>query len=76
MAAAKVKVEVVTSFIDKHSGEVHKVGEVMSITRKRLDEIASVDPDLVREYVEPEQTQGNQPDDAQPQDEVAEQEHE
>lgn len=64
MAAAKVKVEVVTSFIDKHSGEVHKAGEVMSITRKRLDEIASVDANLVREYVEP--------DDQQPQDEVAE----
>lgn len=62
MAAAKVKVEVVTSFIDKHSGEVHKAGEVMSVTRKRLDEIASVDANLVREYVEPEQ----------PQDEVAE----
>lgn len=64
MAAAKVKVEVVTSFIDKHSGEVYKAGEVMSITRKRFDEIASVDPELVREYVEP--------DDQQPQDEVAE----
>lgn len=62
MAAAKVKVEVVTSFIDKHSGEVHKAGEVMSVTRKRLDEIASADPELVREYVEPEQ----------PDDEVAE----
>lgn len=62
MAAAKVKVEVVTSFIDKHSGEVHKAGEVMSVTCKRLEEIASVDPELVREYVEPEQ----------PQDEVAE----
>lgn len=71
MAAAKVKVEVVTSFIDKHSGEVHKAGEVMSITRKRLDEIASVDPELVREYVEPDQT-----DDAQPQDKVAEQKQE
>lgn len=68
MAAAKVKVEVVTSFIDKHSGEVHKAGEVMSITRKRLDEIASVDPELVREYVEP--------DDQQPQDEAAEQKQE
>ena len=70
MAAAKVKVEVVTSFIDKHSGEVHKVGEVMSVTRKRLDEIASVDPNLVREYVEPEQP------DEQPKDEVAEQKQE
>ena len=70
MAAAKVEVEVVTSFIDKHSGEVHKVGEVMSVTRKRLDEIASVDPNLVREYVEPEQP------DEQPQDEVAEQKQE
>ena len=70
MAAAKVLVEVVTSFIDKHSGEVHKVGEVMSVTRKRLDEIASVDPNLVREYVEPEQP------DEQPQDEVAEQKQE
>lgn len=68
MAAAKVEVEVVTSFIDKHSGEVHKAGEVMSITRKRLDEIASVDVNLVREYVEP--------DDQQPQDEVAEQKQE
>lgn len=66
MAAAKVKVEVVTSFIDKHSGEVHKAGEVMSVTRKRLDEIASVDANLVREYVEPEQ----------PDDEVAEQKQE
>lgn len=68
MAAAKVKVEVVTSFIDKHSGEVHKAGEVMSVTRKRLDEIASVDANLVREYVEP--------DDQQPQDEVAEKKQE
>lgn len=66
MAAAKVKVEVVTSFIDKHSGEVHKAGEVMSVTRKRLDEIASVDLELVREYVEPEQ----------PDDEVAEKKQE
>lgn len=66
MAAAKVKVEVVTSFIDKHSGEVHKAGEVMSVTRKRLDEIASIDPELVREYVEPEQ----------PDDEVAEKKQE
>lgn len=66
MAAAKVKVEVVTSFIDKHSGEVHKAGEVMSVTRKRLNEIASVDPELVREYVEPEQ----------PQDDVAEKKQE
>lgn len=71
MAAAKVKVEVVTSFIDKHSSEVHKAGEVMSVTRKRLDEIASVDPELVREYVEPEQ-----PDDQQPRDEVVEQKQE
>lgn len=68
MAAAKVKVEVVISFIDKHSGEVHKAGEVMSVTRKRLDEIASVDANLVREYVEP--------DDQQPQDEVAEEKQE
>ena len=66
MAAAKVKVEIVSSFIDKHSGEVHKAGEVMSVTRKRLDEIASVDPELVREYVEPEQ----------PDDEVAEKKQE
>lgn len=66
MAAAKVKVEVVTSFIDKHSGKVHKAGEVMSVTRKRLDEIASVDTNLVREYVEPEQ----------PDDEVAEKKQE
>lgn len=66
MAAAKVKVEIVTSFIDKHSGEVHKAGEVMSVTRKRLDEIANVDPELVREYVEPEQ----------PDDEVAEKKQE
>ena len=66
MAAAKVKVEVVASFIDKHSGEVHKAGEVMSVTRKRLDEIASVDLELVREYVEPEQ----------PDDEVAEKKQE
>lgn len=66
MAAAKVKVEIVTSFIDKHSGEVHKAGEVMSVTRKRLDEIASVDPELVSEYVEPEQ----------PDDEVAEKKQE
>lgn len=65
MAAAKVKVQVVTSFIDKHSGEVHKVGEVMSVTRKRLDEIASVDPELVREYVEPEQPHGEVAEDKQ-----------
>ena len=65
MAAAKVKVEVVTSFIDKHSGEVHKAGEVMSVTRKRLDEIASVDPELVREYVEPEQPDNEVAEDKQ-----------
>ena len=54
MAAEKFKVEVLCSFIDKYSKRTKHAGEIIEITRKRIDEIMAVDPSLIRE-VEPQQ---------------------
>lgn len=37
-----MKVKVTSEFIDKHTKKKHKVGEVMSITKARLNEILKV----------------------------------
>jgi hypothetical protein len=44
-----MRVEVLRPFKDKHSGEIHKKGEVLTITKKRYEEIAGVDKKLVAE---------------------------
>lgn len=36
-----VKVKVINEFIDRHTGQLHKVGEVFEVTEKRLKEIKS-----------------------------------
>lgn len=45
--AQKIKVVVERKFIDKHTRKTHEVGEVLSVTRRRYDEITSKDKTLV-----------------------------
>lgn len=47
-----MKVKVMTEFIDKHTNKIHKVSEVMDITKERLAEIRKVDRNLVKEVKE------------------------
>ena len=46
-----MKVKTKKSFIDKHTGKVHKAGEVFTVTKERFDEIQKV-ADLVEVVVE------------------------
>ena len=46
-----MKVKVLKKFIDKHNGNVYQVGEILTITKKRYNEILSVDK-LVEEIEE------------------------
>ena len=39
-----MKVKVVTKFIDKHTGKVHKVGDVLTVSAERYEEILTVGP--------------------------------
>lgn len=36
-------------FRDKHTGEMHEVGDILEVTKRRLTEIRKVDPELVEE---------------------------
>ncbi len=36
-----MKVRVTNDFIDRHTGDLHKAGEIMEVTKKRLNEIKS-----------------------------------
>lgn len=47
-----MKAEVLKPFRDKETGEKRNVGEVFTCTKKRFNEIRSVDPNLVAEVVE------------------------
>lgn len=47
-----MKVKVLKEFKDKYSGELHKVGEVMTVSKDRYDEILTVAP-LVEEVKAP-----------------------
>lgn len=38
-----MKVKVLKRFRDKHSNEIHKVGDILDITKKRYNEILKVD---------------------------------
>lgn len=42
-----MEVKVLEKFRDKHTGEIHKVDDVLKVTKKRLAEIESVSKDLV-----------------------------
>ena len=44
-------VKVLRTFKDKHTGEYHKKGEVLTVTKKRFDEILKVAP-LVKKLEE------------------------
>lgn len=37
-----MKVKVVGKFVDKHTKKVHKVGEVLTISKERFEEILTV----------------------------------
>ena len=47
-----MKVKVIKKFIDKHTGKVHKVGEVLNIKKERLEEINKVEENLKEKLVE------------------------
>ena len=47
-----MKVKVMKEFVDIHTKELHKVGEVMDVTKERLAEIRKVDKTLVKEVKE------------------------
>ena len=47
-----MKVKVMVEFIDIHTKKLHKVGEVMEVTKERLAEIRKVDKTLVKEVKE------------------------
>lgn len=52
-----MKVKVINEFIDKHSGELHQEGAVLTINESRYKEIMSVRPDLVQVVAdEPKET--------------------
>lgn len=42
------KIKVMQSFIDIHTDAVHKVGEIFEADEKRIAEIQSVSPDLIK----------------------------
>ena len=47
-----MKAIVLVEFKDKHTGKMHKVGEVFTCTKKRFAEIESVKKGLVEEYLD------------------------
>lgn len=51
-----MKVKVVKEFIDKYTKKLHKVDEVMDVSKERLAEIRKVDRNLVKEVKEPSAT--------------------
>ena len=48
-----MKIKVIKEFIDIHTKKIHRVGEVMDVTKERLAEIRKVDKTLVKELKEP-----------------------
>lgn len=47
MTAQKIKIKVERKFVDKHTDRIYRVGEVLSVTKRRYDEIISKDERLV-----------------------------
>lgn len=47
-----MKVKVIKRFIDKHTGKVHKEGDILNIDKKRLEEIKEVEEKLSEKLVE------------------------
>ena len=47
-----MKAKVLTKFIDKHTGEIHKAGDEITISKERFEEILTVGA-FVEEVVEP-----------------------
>lgn len=50
-----MKVEVKERFIDKHTDQVHHVGDILEVTEERLAEIQNVSDKLVQVIHEQEQ---------------------
>ena len=47
-----MKVKVINKFIDKHTGKVHKAGDILDIKKDRFEEIRKVADNLVEEIPE------------------------
>ena len=47
-----MKAKVLSRFKDKHSGEIHKEGEIITLSKERYEEILTVAP-LVEKIEEP-----------------------
>ena len=47
-----MKAKVLKKFRDKYSGEYHKAGKILNISRERYEEICKVDKSLVEEVKE------------------------
>ena len=50
--AEKFQVKCLKNFRDKHTGKIHKKGDIFKVTEERYKEILSVD-ELVEKYTEP-----------------------
>lgn len=46
-----MKVKVLKKFIDKHSGEIHEEGKILTVSKERFEEIFKVDK-LIEEVTE------------------------
>ena len=44
-----MKVKVIKKFRDKHTGEYHKAGKILVISKERFEEINKVSKELVKE---------------------------
>lgn len=51
-----MKVKVLRTFKDKHTGEYHRKGDVLTVTKKRFDEILKVAPLVKKLEEEAEET--------------------
>lgn len=59
-----MRVKVIKKFIDKHTGELHKPtkeGTILTIDKKRFDEIVSVDESLVEVVADEAPTEKKKP---------------
>ena len=56
-----MKVKVIKKFIDKHTKKVHKKGDILTIDKKRYEEIVSVDENLVEVVADEAPTEKKKP---------------
>lgn len=54
-----MKVKVLKKFIDKHSGEIHKEGDLLTVSKDRFEEINKVADNLIEEIPEKTTVEGS-----------------